>query len=148
MSNSNDHDLADKQAIRDLQSAYSYAIDSGAYDKLDNIFTADAVGDYGRAGLVHGVAAIKDTCRNALDPLTAAQHINTNHQAEITGDTASASCYLVVHQYRDNTPGGDHLEMGGRYDDELVRTENGWRITRRKLTLLWTTGNPDVRWKR
>ena len=35
MSNSNDHDLADKQAIRDLQSAYSYAIDSGAYDKLD-----------------------------------------------------------------------------------------------------------------
>ena len=62
-------DLTDKQAIRDLQSEYSFAIDAGEYDRLDDVFTPDAVADYGRAGFVEGVAAIKDTCRGALDPL-------------------------------------------------------------------------------
>ena len=141
-------DLTDKQAIRDLQSEYSFAIDAGEYDRLDDVFTPDAVADYGRAGFVEGVAAIKDTCRGALDPLDAAQHLNSNHIAHIDGDTATASCYLHVHQHRTDTPGGDHLEMGGRYDDELVRTDDGWRIARRKLTILWSNGNPDVRWVR
>lgn len=138
--------LADVQAIRDLQITYAYLIDSGAYDDLDQIFTADAVGDFDRAGLVEGVAAIQALCRQALEPLTAAQHLNANHLARIEGDTATASCYLRVHLYREGTPGGDHLKMGGRYDDQLVRTDRGWRIKRRKLTLLWSEGNPDVRW--
>jgi ketosteroid isomerase-like protein len=138
--------LADKEAIRSLQVQYAQAIDSGAYDDLDQIFTGDAVGDYDRAGLVEGVDAIKQLCRQALEPLTAAQHLNANHLAEVDGDTATASCYLTVHLYRENTPGGDHLRMGGRYDDQLVRTDDGWRIKKRKLTLLWSDGNPDVRW--
>lgn len=138
--------LVDAQDIRDLQVAYAYAIDSGAYEDLERVFTIDAVGDYDRAGRVEGVAAIKALCRQALEPLTAAQHLNANHRVDIDGDTASASCYLTVHLYRENTPGGDHLKMGGRYDDELVRTDAGWRIRHRKLTLLWSEGNPDVRW--
>jgi ketosteroid isomerase-like protein len=139
-------DLADVQAIRDLQVAYTYAIDSGDYENLDRIFTADAVGDYDRAGLVEGVEAIKALCRQALEPLTAAQHLNANHLVNISGDEATASCYLTVHLYREDTPGGDHLKMGGRYDDQLVRTDKGWRIKHRKLTLLWSDGNPEVRW--
>ena len=112
------------------------------------MFTADAVADYGPAGRAEGVEAIKATCRHALQPLTAAQHINTNHWAIVDGDVARAGCYLHVHQYRESTPGGDHLEMGGRYEDELMRTSDGWRITLRTLVILWSQGNPDVRWKR
>ena len=143
-----DDTLADKQAIAELQIRYSYAIDSGAYDELDTVFLPDAVADYGRAGQAKGIGAIKDTCRAALEPLTAAQHINSNHRAHIDGDAATATCYLHVHQHRAGTPGGDHLEMGGRYDDDLVRTAHGWRIKRRRLTILWSNGNPDVRWER
>lgn len=139
-------DLSDREDIRSLQVQYAEAIDTGAYDDLDKIFTGDAVGDYDRAGLVEGVEAIKQLCRQALQPLTAAQHLNANHLAKVDGDTATASCYLTVHLYRENTPGGDHLRMGGRYDDQLVRTDDGWRIKKRKLTLLWSDGNPDVRW--
>jgi ketosteroid isomerase-like protein len=141
-------DAVDKQAIVDLQNRYAYAIDAGRYDELNEVFTPDAVADYGPAGRVEGVEAIKSTCRHALEPLTAAQHINTNHWAVIDGDHARAGCYLHVHQHRESTPGGDHLEMGGRYEDELTRTPEGWRITTRKLTILWSQGNPDVRWER
>ena len=146
MTDTTARNVADVQAIRELQVAYAYAIDSGAYEDLDRIFTVNAVGDYDRAGLVEGVEAIKALCRQALEPLTASQHLNANHLAQVQGDEATASCYLTVHLYRENTLGGDHLEMGGRYDDQLVRTDKGWRIAHRKLTLLWSAGNPDVRW--
>lgn len=139
-------ELMDKQAIRDLQCCYAFAIDAGDYEQLNVIFTPDAVGDYGRAGYVTGVEAIKETCRRALSPLTSAQHVNSGHLAEIDGDVAVARCYLHVHLQKENTDGGDYYEMGGRYDDELVRTSDGWRIKRRKLTIFWAKGNPSVRW--
>ena len=34
--------------------------------------------------------------------------------------------------------------MGGVYEDKLVRTAQGWRIADRRLTNLWTTGDPAV----
>ncbi len=144
----NAQDVADKQAIRDLQNYDAASIDAGQYDNLDEVFTVDIIADYGPAGYNEGVAALKETCRNALEPLTAVQHINGNHIAQISGNTAVASCYFHVHQYREGTEGGDHFEMGGRYDDELERRQEGWRISRRKLTIIWSDGNPDVRWIR
>jgi len=140
-------DCADRQAIRDLQNDYAFSIDTGDYDRLDEIFTRDVVADYGAAGYLEGVQAVKDACRQALEPLTAVQHINGNHIVRIDGDTATASCYFHVHQHREDTDGGDHFEMGGRYDDELVRSPAGWRIRRRTLTIIWSEGNPKVRWR-
>lgn len=137
--------VIDKQAIRDLQVAYSMAIDDGRYDDLDRIFTPNVVSDYGHAGRHEGVEPIKEACRIALDPLTSAQHQNGNHWAEIDGDRATAGCYFTVTQYKRGTPGGELFRMGGRYDDELTRTESGWRIAVRTLTVLWSDGNPDVR---
>ncbi|MGI9595482.1 MAG: nuclear transport factor 2 family protein [Acidimicrobiales bacterium] len=148
--------VIDCQAIRDLQVAYSMAIDDGRYDELDRIFTADVVADYGHAGQHRGVETIKAACRTALEPLTSSQHQNGNHWAEIDGDRATAGCYFTVTQHKQGTPGGDLFRMGGRYDDELVRNETGtaadrqagWRIAKRTLTVLWSDGNPDVRFVR
>ena len=40
---------------------------------------------------------------------------------------------------------GDPLWDGtGWYDDALVRTPAGWRITRRVCRITWWTGNPAV----
>ena len=141
-------EVIDKQAIKDLQVHYSISIDTGAYDNLDDVFLPDAVADYGHAGKNEGVQAIKRTCGEALDPLTSAQHQNGNHWAEISGDTARAGCYFTVHQYKKDTPGGEHFSMGGTYTDDLVRTPEGWRISNRKLEVLWSEGNRAVRFDR
>lgn len=140
--------VIDKQSIKDLQVYYSLSIDSGEYDNLDKVFVPDVVSDYGHAGSHVGIEPIKAACANALDPLTSAQHLNGDHWAEIDGDTATAGCYLTVHMYMEGAPGGEHFSMGGRYDDELVRTEDGWRIARRAMTILWSEGNSDVRFNR
>lgn len=140
--------VIDKQLIRDLQNYYSYSIDSGEYDNLDNVFLPNAIADYGAAGFLDNLDDIKETIRGALEPLTVAQHVNGNEWAEIDGDAAAAGCYFRVHMHREGVPGGEHFEMGGRYDDELVRTVDGWRFAKRTITLLWSDGNPNVRWVR
>lgn len=140
--------LIDKQKIHDLQVFYARSIDSGAYDNLDEVFTPDIVSDYGHAGSHHSVEEIKAACRLALEPLTSAQHLNGNHWAEIDGDTARAGCHFAVHMYREGIPGGEHFAMGGEYEDQLVRTVDGWRISHRNMRLLWSEGNRAVRFDR
>ena len=140
--------LEDKQAISDLQNYYSFSIDSGEYDNLEDVFVPDVIADYGVAGFNEGLEQVKSTCRNALDPLTSAQHMNGNNWADIDGDEAIAGCYFQVHMYLESAPGGEHFEMGGRYDDELIRTAGGWRIEKRKITILWSQGNADIRYVR
>tara|TARA_A100001037_G_scaffold6171_1_gene6205 strand:+ start:14129 stop:14755 length:627 start_codon:yes stop_codon:yes gene_type:complete len=137
--------VVDQQQIRELQNFYSYSIDSGEYDNLDRVFMPDAVADFGPAGPTQGLTGIKQTIQDALHALTVAQHVNGNHWSKVQGDTAVGGCYFRVHMVREHTPGGDHFEMGGRYEDDLVKTQHGWRFARRRVTVLWSTGNPDVR---
>ena len=139
-------EIIDKQRIRDLQNHYSYSIDCGKYDNLDAIFTPNATYHF-VTGSTDNIEALKTTIRDALSPLTTSQHINGNQWSDIEGDFAIAGCYFTVHMYREGLADGEHFEMGGRYDDELVRTADGWRFSKRTITILWSDGNPKVRWQ-
>ena len=139
-------EIPDKQHIRELQNRYSYAIDSGQYDKLDVMFTPDATYNF-VTGATDNLEALKNTIRDALQPLSSSQHINGNQWAEIEGDRARAGCYFTVHMVKEGLADGEHFEMGGRYDDELLRTPDGWRFTSRTITILWSDGNRKVRWQ-
>ena len=138
-----DSEYAHKVAIQELQVRYSIAIDSGDYNILDDIFTPDAVGIYGRPYI--GIEEIKKAMFAGCDYLTSVQHLNGNHWASIQGVNATAGCYLHVIQHLVDTPGGDLHEMGGVYDDQLIFTDNGWRITERKVTIKWSKGNTLIR---
>ena len=138
-----DSEYAHKVAIQELQVRYSIAIDSGDYNILDDIFTPDAVGIYGRPYI--GIEEIKKAMFAGCDYLTSVQHLNGNHWASIQGVNATAGCYLHVIQHLVDTPGGDFHEMGGVYDDQLIFTDNGWRITERKVTIKWSKGNTLIR---
>ena len=76
--------------------------------------------------IVEGLPAIVEKVTNALGPLDASQHIVSNQQVTIDGDTATCRCYL--HARTPFVDGGDNFIIAGRYDDELVRTPDGWRI--------------------
>ncbi|MBN99416.1 MAG: hypothetical protein CL438_01920 [Acidimicrobiaceae bacterium] len=138
-----DSEYTHKLAIQELQVRYSIAIDSGDYNILDDIFTPDAVGIYGRPYI--GIEEIKKAMFDGCDYLTSVQHLNGNHWAAIHGVNATAGCYLHVIQHLVDTPGGDLHEMGGVYDDQLIFTDNGWRITERKITIKWSKGNTLIR---
>ena len=110
------------------------------------MFTHDATYNF-VTGSTDNIEALKKTIQEALQPLTTSQHINGNQWAEIEGDRATAGCYFTVHMYKEGLPDGEHFEMGGRYEDELIRIPDGWRFTSRTITILWSDGNRKVRWQ-
>ena len=88
------------------------------------MFTPDATYNF-VTGSTDNLEALKNTIRDALQPLSSSQHINANQWAEIEGDRATAGCYFTVHMYKEGLADGEHFEMGGRYEDELIRTLMG-----------------------
>lgn len=137
--------LLDLQEIIDLLHRYACALDEKDWPLLATCFTADAVALYGEAlGRQEGFAAIENVCRAALGHLDSSQHMISNPEIQVEGDTATARCYVHAQHTKAGTPGGDNVTIGGTYLDELVRTADGWRIRHRELRFLWQEGNQAV----
>jgi hypothetical protein len=136
-----DH-LADRLAIIDVTIAYTWALDTHDWDALDDVFLPDATASL--AEELEGREAIKRRIRRALDPLDDSQHMVSNHDVRVDGDTATCRCYLQAQHVRRAANGGPNFIIGGRYEDRLVRTTAGWRIAHRALTMMWAEGNPVV----
>jgi hypothetical protein len=128
----------DQQAIIDVTIAYCWALDSHAWDGRDDVFLPDATAELGRH--LEGIDAIKERIRGALEPLDASQHIVATHQVRVDGDAATSRCYLQAQ----HVVGAATFLLGGRYEDRLVRTADGWRIAHRDLITMWTTGDPSI----
>ena len=138
--------LADRAAIVDLGIAHAAAIDERDWNRLRSCYTADASADFEGIGPLATYADIERACRTAIEPLSASQHLVTNADVAIDpdGNTADVRSSFHAQHVQAGTPGGDQFVVAGTYRDRVVRTPDGWRISRRDLTVLWTTGNPEV----
>lgn len=132
----------DHHAIIDTTIRYTWLLDHGPREKLTTVFTPDAYALLGRD--CDGVEAIIARVKEALDPLDSSQHIVSNHQVSIHGDTATCRCYFQAQHVKRGTEGGDNYMVAGRYTDNFVRTAEGWRIEHRTLTVDWVDGNDRV----
>lgn len=134
--------LADRLAINDLLVRYAWAIDTKDWDTLDDVFTADAHIDYtATGGIAGGLAEIKPWLAESLAAFPATQHLLSNSQVTIDGDTATARTAVYNPMGAATREGPLHFFfMGGIYADELVRTPAGWRIKRRVEDLVWMDG--------
>lgn len=133
----------DRADIVQLTIDYCWALDTGRWDDLRHVFTADAVTDLGQGGQ-DGIDAIIERVSTALGPLDDSQHMVTNHQITVTGDQAEGRCYVQAQHIRRGAEGGELYTVGGRYEDRYRRTADGWRITERKIVSMWTDGNRQI----
>jgi ketosteroid isomerase-like protein len=137
--------MLDERAIVEVTHRYCAALDGHDWQALERCFTPDAVAVYGGVPGEHdGLDAIKEVCRASLEPLDASQHLVANHLVELAGDTAASRCYVRAQHCRRELPDGENFMIAGTYEDEWLRTADGWRITRRVLAVTWTEGNPMV----
>lgn len=135
--------LQEKEII-DLTIRYAWSLDHRCFDDLDQVFAPDAAVDYGRLGVHTGLAAIKAVNAGALARFDRTQHIVSNNQVSIDGDTATGRCYLHA-QHITRLPGGEDLyTVAGTYLDRYRRTEAGWRIAHRALRVTWTEGGAPL----
>ena len=136
--------LIDEREIRDLAFRYCRALDTKDWALLDEVFVPDATGQLGTPTTLVGIEAIRDRIRTALAHLDDSQHLVGNHEIAVDGDAATHRCYLQAQHIREAATGGPNYIVAGRYEDRLARTDVGWRITHRTLTVMWTDGNVAV----
>ena len=95
------------------------------------VFTDDCELDYGEVGAWKGVDAVTEFMQQAHAMAGHTMHRLTNQVITVDGDTAEARTYVdALIMLGDNTSG---VNAAGFYDDELVRTDDGWRVTRRRF---------------
>lgn len=133
----------DEHAVAKLAARYCWALDTGEYEALREVFTEDAFALLGGTECF-GVDAIIERVSTALGHLDASQHLVGSHVVDVDSDTATHRCYLQAQHVLRGTEGGDLWMVAGQYEDRAVRTSDGWRIEHRVLTRIWTSGNPMV----
>jgi 3-phenylpropionate/cinnamic acid dioxygenase small subunit len=121
--------IEDRLAIYELISLHGHIVDDGEFDRLCELFTDDVVYDLTPMGgqTLQGTAAIKDASLKLGDGNPIAHHV-TNIVVNDTGDPVTARSKAIG--IRKDGSAGSLV-----YDDVLVRTDAGWRISNRRITL-------------
>lgn len=135
---------SDHAAIAQVIQRYFDALDEKRYERLDEVFTADAVLRYSideSTGPAATVAQLMARMRPFNQGFRFTQHLGGLPGIEIEGDAASARTNLRalhVQQRRDGTR--STWTVFGVYRDRLVRTPHGWRIAERVFRALHVEG--------
>lgn len=134
-------ELMERTAINDLLDDYAFAVDSRDWDALGRLFTDDAVLDYTAAGGPRGSRdEVLAWIAESLPAVTMTQHLLTNRRVRLTGDAAEVRTELLNPLLFAGEGGAQLLLLGGRYDDRVVRTPDGWKFAERIHTTAWTAG--------
>lgn len=133
---------ADEHDIAAVLVRYATGIDRRDWSRFRSCFTDDVVAEYEGIDTWRGVDAITSFMEMAHAGMGHTMHRLSNLAIEVAGDTAIARSY--VDGILMAADGGSGLNPIGFYDDELVRTPDGWRIARRRFTPVCSrTVRPD-----
>jgi hypothetical protein len=138
---------ADRLAIQDAIARYAVAVDSRRYDDLDELFLPDARVDFTAfGGPCAAPQEIKTFLRDSLAIFRRTQHLMGLPVITIDGDRATARTPCTNPMVIDDADGTTKVWLIGLwYDDELVRTETGWRFSSRRQERCYSViGLPDT----
>lgn len=120
--------------ISEVLVRYATGIDRRDWALFRTCFTEDCEADYGDIGSWSGVDAMTEWMDQAHAPAGPSLHRITNQAVEVDGDRATSRSYVDAMIL---APDGQHGNRAhGYYDDELVRTPDGWKIARRRTTII------------
>jgi ketosteroid isomerase-like protein len=134
-------ELSDIEEIKQLSYTYYLGLDTSNLDLLMSVFADDAVFDMrgGDLSLLEGAAAIRDYfAESQIKAMKNQIHLATNHRIAVDGDTASGTCYFLVHGVAHS---GAEIFAGGYHENEYVRTSSGWKFRYKNTVSLLT---PEV----
>jgi len=127
--------LEDRLAIGDVIIRYADAIDQCDYDRYCTCFTDDVEVAGFSAGSIKGLAEYREWVSAARNKYGRTQHMIGNIQVTVNGDTGTLRSYVQATHELPSDP--DHLfVLWAAYNDEMVRTKDGWKIKRHELERL------------
>jgi 3-phenylpropionate/cinnamic acid dioxygenase small subunit len=130
--------MTDRDELVDLVCALAEHLDGRRWDRFGEVLTVDASA-YGIGG---GPDAIAAGTRHYLENCGPTQHLVAGHRVAVDGDRARiTSRARVFHQAAD---GLGSYEVLGTYEDDAVRTADGWRIAHRTFVAEVELGDISV----
>lgn len=136
--------VEDKMEIMDVINLYGLAVDTQHWALFDRVFTPDVDAYYSDPAHWTDREIFKRDFAAWHDPFDGTQHTMTNHQIRVEGDRAWSMTYGHWRLIRKGLDGGDFWEGNGWYDDMLIKTADGWRISKRVCHIIWWGGNSQV----
>lgn len=124
--------MSDRNDILDCLLRYATAIDSRQWALFRDVFTADAHLDYGEIGQWRGADEVMVFMEQAHAGARQTLHRLTNQVIAVDGESARARTYVDAYILVGDDGAG--VNAVGIYDDELVKTDAGWRISLRTFT--------------
>jgi 3-phenylpropionate/cinnamic acid dioxygenase small subunit len=123
----------DELEIAALLTRYATGIDRRDWSTFQACFTDDARTDYGSFGQWSSAAQITAFMQQAHADVGHTLHRLSNFVIERQDEAAIARSYVDA-LLMPGLAGGEVRRGIGFYDDELVKTEHGWRIRYRRFT--------------
>jgi 3-phenylpropionate/cinnamic acid dioxygenase small subunit len=124
--------MTDREDIAEVLVRYATGIDRRDWPLFRTVFTDDCELDYGEIGTFTGVDVVTKFMELSHSAAGHTLHRLTNQTITVNGDRAQARTYVDgLIMAADNKSGVNAI---GYYDDEIVRTADGWRIARRRFT--------------
>ena len=127
--------VSDYLQIRDLSARYNYYADMGDAENYAALFTEDGEFDVDGQHVFRGHQQLADVMTvPRQNRATRSVHITTDPTIEIDGDIAHQRSRVISYL---RMPDGSRNEFvaTGWFHDELRRTPDGWRFTRRRSEL-------------
>jgi 3-phenylpropionate/cinnamic acid dioxygenase small subunit len=135
MTHSGGREQQAREDIADVLVRYASGIDRREWALFRSCFADGCEVDYGDIGAWKGADDITEFMRDMHEPLGPTLHRITNQVIELQGDDA-ATARSYVDALVMGPDGGSANRVAGYYDDGLVRGAEGWKITRRRFTMV------------
>jgi len=134
--------LADRADLTELFGRYADIADRREFNGLPGrVFTDPLTLDFSSVtGIPPMTTPLRDyveILRGAFAPFVATHHVITGHVVDLDGDRATVHAHVrAEHWLSDELAAGgpNRWLVVGFYDNEAVRTPDGWRLTRVRLT--------------
>lgn len=125
--------MEDLEEIRSLRNMYHFFINEKQVDRLPEIYTDDAVFSMDDSLEWVGVKQIVAGLHEVGERVHFLKHFIHGHEIKLAGDTGTGFAYLDARY----AMGERSLVVTARYDDDYVRTAQGWRMQRTRVSLIY-----------
>jgi SnoaL-like domain len=140
-------EISDRLEIEQVLVRYCHAIDERDWDTYRSVYTDDAIIDDIGAGPGNTVDQMVEFLPQALEKVVLIQHAISTSRVDIDRDTATAKtvchCPVVLETGDGKT---EMFFQGLWYDDELARTQDGWKISKRVERNYFHNMPPGFQW--
>lgn len=138
--------LVDRAEISDLLFSFARALDTKDIDAYVANYADGGELQFGGTRESPEVSIRKEEIpgyfAKTIATYPATHHISANHEISIDGDSAVSRSYATVRHVVSNPK--DFWGGGGWYDCEYTRTDEGWKFTFVRLSIVWAVGEqPD-----